>query len=117
VTFTGLASITGLSVGGGPIIPGTPTHPIWGPPGSNFPGGPGFPPVAGHPMPDPPLTIWGPNDPRPTHPIVIPPPPGDVGTPPPEGVKPPPEGGGWGYSPQYGWGYFPMHGGKPQPPA
>jgi hypothetical protein len=62
--FVGNASIAGLGVGGGPIIPpeppvegpppGTPTFPIWGPPGVDFPGTPGYPPVAGHPLPIPP---------------------------------------------------------------
>jgi hypothetical protein len=86
--------------------------PDWGiqyPPGFH----PGNPPE--RPQPQPPLTIWGPNDPRPTHPIVIPPPPPEFPANPPEGVKPPPPDGGWGYHPEYGWGYFPMTGGKPQP--
>ena len=53
--FVGQLSITGLGVGGGPIPPpGTPTFPIWGPPGVDFPGTPGYPPVAGHPLPIPP---------------------------------------------------------------
>jgi hypothetical protein len=89
VTLIGNASIVGLTVGGGPIIPpdagsppqpahpifippqpahpivlppdggsggppGTPTFPIWGPPGVEFPPGSGYPPVAGHPLPEPP---------------------------------------------------------------
>ena len=104
VTIVGLASLTGLAVGGGPM-PGGPPPQIWGPtdprptpPIAGIPGLPGY---------EPPLTIWGPTDPRPTHPIVIPPPPPDVDQPPPAGVKPPPPDGGWGYSPDYGWGYFP----------
>ena len=101
VTLVGDASIQGLSVGGGPIMPpevppggsggppGVPTFPIWGPPGSNFPGGPGsgYPPVAGHPLPPidvpPGVTLPEPPPPgsppvilpgtKPTHPIVPPP--------------------------------------------
>jgi len=97
VSIVGVSSITGLTVGGGPIIPpvspGVPTHPIWGPPGFNPPG-PGMPPG-----------IWG---------GPIPPMPD---TPPDGGIKPPPPDGGWGYHPEYGWGYFPGGGGKPQPPS
>src|SRR6516162_4604160 len=79
-----------------------PAHPIAGPP----------PGVVAPPIYYPP-EIWGPTDPRPTHPIVIPGPP-PVGRPP-DGNKPPPPNGGWGYSPEYGWGYFPGGGGgKPQ---
>lgn len=51
VTLIGEASYTGVGVGGGPIMP---------------PSGGG----------EPPLGIWGPTDPRPTPPIVIPEPPG-----------------------------------------
>jgi hypothetical protein len=58
ITITGLISIVGLGVGGGPVIPPTPpswgpggppapAHPIWGPPGIVFPPGPGYPPVVG----------------------------------------------------------------------
>jgi len=125
VTFTGMASITGLTVGGGPplgtwgggnvpypehpIAPGGPVPPLgtWG--GGNVP----------YPTPPiyfPPLGTWGPNDPRPEHPIVIPPPPPDFPKPPVDGgVKPPPPNGGWGYHPEYGWGYFPGVGGEPGP--
>ena len=114
VVIVGEASLTGLGVGGGPIVPepgpGDPPH-IWGggnvpmpsPPIANVPGAPGYEP------PKPPLVIWGPNDPRPTPPIYIPP----VQPPkPPDGeaVKPPPDDGGWGYFPEYGWGYFPQAG-------
>lgn len=101
VTIVGMASLTGLGVGGGPIMP-----------------------------PDKPPGIWGPTDPRPTppiylppiipggppinigahpeHPIVLPPPPPDT-TPSPPGmaVKPPPDAGGWAYVQPWGWGYFP----------
>ena len=66
-------------------------------------GGPVYPPE-----------IWGPNDPRPTPPIHIPPPPTEVppGNPDEDGmVKDPPAGGGWGYNATFGWGYFPMKSG------
>lgn len=102
VVLIGEASLTGLGVGGGPVIPpgqppgqspGVPTHPIM------LPGMPG----------------WG--DPHPAHPIQLPP----NGGQPPEGppddngfVKPPPTDGGWGYHEDYGWGYYPGAG-KPQP--
>jgi hypothetical protein len=99
MTFSGEMFYTGLGVGGGPIIPGSPpghpAFPIAGWPGSGFPDKPGYPPTV-------------------EHPIVIPPAP----TTPPEDatiVKPPPPGGGWAWSPDYGWGYFPMSGGKPHP--
>lgn len=105
VTIVGLAGLTDFTVGGGPVIPppatqppGTPIHPIWGPPGFNPPGS-GMPPG-----------IWG----GPVLPPLTPPtePPPDPGA-----VKPPPPEGGWGWHPDYGWGYFPSGGGKPQPPA
>lgn len=121
--IVGSASITGLGVGGGPIIPpdaGSPGQPpsIWPGPGDpDFPGGGNKP-----------GGIWGPNDPRPTPPIANAPgvgpnpnPPG-WGDGPPDGVPPsngdeagtivkaPPVGGGWAYSPEYGWGYYPMGG-------
>jgi len=93
VTIVGMASITGLGVGGGPAVPpGQPTHPIVIPP--------------------------GPDDPHPAHPIVIPEPPTEPpidvppGPPVDDMVKPPPAGGGWGFNPMYGWGYFPGAGGK-----
>lgn len=93
VVLIGEASLTGVGVGGGPIIPEPPQRP------------PGYP---AHP-------IYLPGA-HPEHPIVIPPPPTDPPQPPTEG-KPPPPGGGWGWHPEYGWGYFPGSGGKPQPPA
>jgi hypothetical protein len=89
VTITGMASITGLGVGGGPITPppAKPTHPIV------LPGDPS----------------WG-SDPHPTHPIVLPDPPVE----PPTGeadedgfIKPPPENGGWAYHEDHGWLYSP----------
>ena len=91
VTFVGLASLTGLGVGGGPIIPPQgpnvpphPEHPIWGPPGFNPPGGGGgFPPgIGGGPIipPEPPIP---PEVPNPSPPNTV--------------LKPAPdEGGGWG---------------------
>lgn len=100
VVLIGEATLTGLSVGGGPIIP----------PGQ--PGGGGLHPS--HPIALPGDPWWG--DPHPAHPIVLPP---NI-TPPdppqnPSEPKPPPADGGWGWHPEYGWGYFPMQGGKPQP--
>ena len=95
VVLIGEASLTGLGVGGGPILPGDPPQ-IWGP----------TDPRPGWGLPSEPPVIWGPNDPRPTPQIHIPRPPVD----PPidsDAVKPPPDGGGWGYFPTYGWGYFP----------
>ena len=107
VVFIGQASLTGLGVGGGPILPDTPPsagppghpeHPIWGPPGISLPPGPGFPPVAGHPLPIPPV---------------------DTIPPPPEGEKPPPADGGWGYwgDPVNSWVYKPGPGQKTPKPA
>src|SRR5215471_21529562 len=75
--LVGRLHITGLAVGGGPIIPddkplppGKPVFPIWGPPGIDLPDTPGFPPVATHPLPEPP-------------PPFPEPPPGDIAKPPP----------------------------------
>lgn len=78
VTIVGMASLTGLGVGGGPAPGGQPPT-IWDPkPPYVDIGGPG-------PQPGGPVGIWGPNDPRPTQPIVIPPgptaPPGSVSLP------------------------------------
>lgn len=110
VVIFGEASLTGLGVGGGPIIPPeTPGNPpgIWGGGNEPFP----TPPIVIPKPPVPPVGIW-PNPPEgiaphPEHPIVlppniVPPDPPDSGA-----VKPPPEDGGWGYFPEYGWGYFP----------
>lgn len=69
VTLAGLASLTGLEVGGGPIAPGGGPPSIWPSPGHPE-----------HPIYIPP-SIWGPGDGRPTPPIVIPPPPGVTGPP------------------------------------
>lgn len=89
----GLATIEGLSVGGGPIIPPAtppsgahPEHPIYYPPGSL---------------------------PHPEHPIVLPPdqPPGE--TPPPIDSN-----WKWAWNPAQGWHpAFVPESGKPQPPA
>lgn len=102
-------------------IPGWPPLTIWGggnvpmpsPPIANVPGAPGYQPPGGIwggggvPMPNPPIAnvpgapgyqppggIWGPNDPRPTHPIVLPLPPGSQLPPnaPPEPTIPPEAG-------------------------
>ena len=102
VVLIGEAFLTGLEVGGGPIIPdqpptspGSPAFPIWGPPG--FRPGAGFPDKPGYPtIPDQPIEP----------PIDVPP-----DAPPESIVKPPPADGGWGWSPAYGWGYFPGSGG------
>jgi hypothetical protein len=53
------------------VAPGVPTHPIVLP---IYPDQ-GLPPFPSHPIAPggPPLGMWGPNDPRPTPPIVIPP--------------------------------------------
>lgn len=95
VTFIGLASLTGLGVGGGPVEP---------------------PPDI---QPEPPLEIWGgPFDPpHPAHPIVLPPlpeQPPDPTTPP--GIIPKPhEGWNWSAAKQ-GWYYLHIPGpGDAQP--
>lgn len=94
VTIIGEAIITGLGVGGGPVIPpegggGAPDH-IWGggnvpmptPPIANVPGAPGYRPPGDH--------IWGPGDPRPQPPIAnVPGVPGSPDEPPPEPIEPP----------------------------
>lgn len=85
VVLIGEATLTGLGVGGGPILP--PLPPGWG--GGKPPG------------------IWGGgNEGFPTPPIVTPKPP--IEPPPDGGDKPPPEAGGWGYVADWNqWGYFP----------
>lgn len=89
VTITGLATITGLEVGGGPIIP------------------PGRPPI--RPPVDP--------DAHPEHPIVLPPEGPPTEPPPGGGDKPPPDDGGWGFVAEWSkWGYFPGEG-EAQPKA
>lgn len=78
VTIVGMASITGLGVGGGPIMPPGKPPGIWP--------GPGDPDYPGKPPSQPP-SIW-PNPPEgiaphPEHPIVIPVPPDSPNVPPP----------------------------------
>ena len=107
VVLYGMASIVGLEVGGGPIMP---------PEGGG--GEPGIPtfPIAGYPdFPYPSQPIY-----RPGYPGGSPPPNLPGGRPPeqpPEGpadengfIKPPPEGGGWAFHEQYGWMYKPQEG-------
>jgi hypothetical protein len=67
--------------GGGGQQPPYPSHPIYG----NFPQFPIYYPPGTRPpgQGGPPLGIWGPNDPRPTVPIVLPIPPDGAGGPPP----------------------------------
>ena len=78
-TALGVANITGLSVGGGPIIPPDEVPPV-----------------------DPPLVIWGgPIDPYPDHGLPVPPTPPDKPPTPPVG---PHEGWNWAQA-KSGW-YF-----------
>src|SRR5262252_7841901 len=90
VILMGELSLTGLTIGGGPVYPaptpppsgGVPIHPIWGPPGFNPPG-PGMPPgIGGGPI-IPPQPIDPPPDQTPGGGTI---------------TKPPPPDGGWGYS-------------------
>lgn len=111
VVLIGDAMLTGVGVGGGPIIPpgvgGDPPH-IWGggnvpmpsPPIANVPGAPGYRPPGDH--------IWGGgNEPFPTPPIFIPPnvppalqPPSSPNPGDPTVPVPPPAGsGGWPVQP------------------
>ena len=113
VSLIGNATLVGLTVGGGPIVPPEGAEPplgMWGP---NDPRP--TPPIY-HPGDKPP-GMWGPNDPRPTPPIYMPKPPPEYPNAP-EGDKPPPPEGGWGYVSDhgYGWGYFPAQADKPHPP-
>jgi len=103
VVLMGEASLTGLSVGGGPIIPpdappggggggppGTPTFPIWGPPGITLPPSPGYPPVASHPLPPTPPLPPSVEQPQPGDPTTpLPPPAGQTGWPVQPMVPPP----------------------------
>lgn len=110
VVLIGEASLTGVGVGGGPIIPpgqppspGVPTHPIMlpGMPGWGQPPGTGIwpnPPEGQAPLPSHPIAL--PGDPWWPKPPINPPDP-------PTAVKPPPPEGGWAYSPEWGWGYYP----------
>ena len=76
------------------------------------------PPSGGEGGEQPPLEIWGPNDPRPTPPIWwegFPDNPPDNVRPPedfpnPGPVKPFPPDGGWGYSDRTGWVFKPPAG-------
>lgn len=72
VVLMGEASLLGLEIGGGPVIPpgngggGSPGDPpgIWGGPIDPYPD---------HGLPGRPPHIWGPTDPRPQPPIYLPP--------------------------------------------
>lgn len=111
VVIIGEASLTGLGVGGGPIIPPEAGQPpsIWPSPGHPAhpiaPGGP--PPHVEHPIP-----------PYPAHPIVLPPegstPPTEPPVEPPS--SPPSSNWEWGYNPNTGWIPVYVPGDKPQPP-
>lgn len=98
VVLIGEAMLSGLGVGGGPVIPPEGGGPpgIWGP----------TDPRPGWGLPGEPPGIWGPTDPRPGGGPIIPPEPTE---PPPDGAdKPPPEDGGWGFVAEWSkWGYFP----------
>lgn len=119
VTFIGMASITGLGIGGGPIIPpkppdsgAHPEHPIYWPPGTQ--------PHPEHPIVLPPIYPGGPPidiGAHPEHPIVLPPPPDTTPPPPGMAVKPPPDTGGWAYVQPWGWGFFPKGSTTPGPKA
>jgi hypothetical protein len=110
--ITGKASITGLGIGGGPIMPPPggggehPAHPIYLPPVISGPPGP---------WPTPPIYI--PGEPVfPTHPIVLPP----IDIPPPDGGE---EQDKWQvqayWTAESGWGVAivpgPGHPGVPTP--
>lgn len=96
-TCLGVAEITGLQVGGGPILPPDEV-----------------------PEPDPPLVIWGgPIDPYPDHGLPMPQPPIPPINPP-NPVPPPHEGWNWKPAtpdnPNTGWYYLFVPGeGDPQP--
>ena len=95
VTITGIAFVTGLEVGGGPVMP--PQAPV----------DPGY--GQGHPMP--PHVGGGPAAP-PAYPST-----GPVVPPMPEQPPDTSAGGGWVWSPIYGWVWRPAgSGGKPKPP-
>jgi hypothetical protein len=101
VFIQGMAALTGLGVGGGPIIPpsnggqppvdwgpGGPPHPafpIWGGPGAGFPDKPGYPPVVGGGPIIPPNVPPGLQPPAPPNPgdptTIVPPPAGSPGWP------------------------------------
>jgi len=112
VVLVGEASIVGLTVGGGPVLPpeqvppgggggGVPIHPIWGPPGFNPPG-PGMPPgIGGGPIiPEEPPIPPDTELPDPVPPSAV--------------IKESPPSGGWGLysradSSVY-WAYDPPNG-------
>lgn len=107
VTIVGVASLTGLGVGGGPAQP---PLGMWGP-SDPRPTNPiaGWNPGTGT-WPTPPTgSGGGPVDPGYSPPWAQvptePPPTGEAGE---DGfLKPPPEDGGWGYHEEYGWLYSP----------
>ena len=133
VVLIGEASLTGVGVGGGPIIPpgggggqppnypNVPPHPafpIWGGPGAGFPGGPGYPPVVGGgPMPPgqggggqpphPAFPIWGGPGAgfpdKPGYPPVVGGGPIVPPDKPPEPIQPPVEWKAVWAGPEYGW--------------
>jgi len=98
VTIVGIAGLTDLEVGGGPVIPGG------GPPGIWEPA-----------YPTPPIYIPVPPPGVPSHPIELPP----VNLPePPDKPQPPKPSDKWQwvYDPNLGWVLVPpFGGGKPQP--
>lgn len=90
VTLVGEASLTGLGVGGGPILP---------------PEGGGSGEHPSHPSAMPGDPWWG-QDLHPAHPIELPKPPTEppTGQPDEDGfLKPPPAEGGWAFHEDYGW--------------
>jgi hypothetical protein len=108
VVLIGDATLIGVGVGGGPIEggPGSPPG-IWGP----------TDPRRTHPIVQPPDSgsppgIWGPTDPRPTHPIVLPPDQVPPGMQPP---SPPPPGTTSPVPPPEGSGGWPVSGQVPPP--
>ena len=111
VTITGIAALSGLGVGGGPMPGGgggSPSHPIYWPPypDQGLPGNQPYP-DQGLPgsQPHPDQGLPG-EQPRPSFPIYLPPgstvPPGS-GYPPVAGQPLPPEGGGEPPKPVPGW--------------
>ena len=116
VTLMGDAAISGLVIGGGPIMPPDTTPPDPGePPYVDI----GFPIGPEHPIVIPP-TPPGTDPPHPAHPIVLPPIPPDppIDTVPPPGG--PPDGWSWQWladSSQWVLVYNPPGSGKPSPPG
>ena len=92
VTIVGYAWITGLGVGGGPIIPPKP-------------------PMPGDPHPEHPIVLPPPTEP----PVELPPPVQALEDMLTLVAKEPPAEGGWGWFPEYGWVYSPGEGeGEPK---